>query len=144
MSPDHNIKPAPAVLDAPVPAVPDKDSRLARIARGEHVDPVVHPVVASEDHVLVIDHFNLWYGTKQALFDISMGIPRGQVTALIGPSGCGKSTLIRCVNRMNDLIDTVRIKGDMRLHGDSIYGKNVDVIELRKRMGMVFQKPNPF
>ena len=73
-----------------------------------------------------------------------MPIPRGKVTALIGPSGCGKSTLLRCVNRMNDLIDTVRIEGDMRLNGDSIYGPGVDVIELRKRMGMVFQKPNPF
>ena len=68
----------------------------------------------------------------------------GKVTALIGPSGCGKSTLLRCVNRLNDLIDSVRIEGDMRLNGDSIYGRGVDVIELRKRMGMVFQKPNPF
>src|SRR4029079_15304841 len=75
---------------------------------------------------------------------ITMPIPEHKVTALIGPSGCGKSTLLRCVNRMNDLIDTVRIKGDMRLNGSSIYGPGVDVIELRKRMGMVFQKPNPF
>ena len=73
-----------------------------------------------------------------------MNIPAAQVTSLIGPSGCGKSTLLRCVNRMNDLIDTVRIVGDMKLNGDSIYGRSVDVIELRKRMGMVFQKPNPF
>jgi phosphate transport system ATP-binding protein len=73
-----------------------------------------------------------------------MIVPRGKVTALIGPSGCGKSTLLRSVNRINDLIDVVRIQGDMRLNGDSIYGPGVDVIELRKRMGMVFQKPNPF
>jgi phosphate transport system ATP-binding protein len=73
-----------------------------------------------------------------------MAIPKGKVTALIGPSGCGKSTLLRSVNRLNDLIATVRIGGDMRLNGDSIYGRSVDVIELRKRMGMVFQKPNPF
>src|SRR4051794_10015596 len=72
-------------------------SRLAAIARGERVEATIHPTVASEDHILQIDRFNLWYGTKQALFDISMGVPRGQVTALIGPSGCGKSTLIRCV-----------------------------------------------
>ena len=73
-----------------------------------------------------------------------MPVPKGKVTALIGPSGCGKSTLLRCVNRMNDLIDSVRIRGDMRLNGDSIFDPGVDVIELRKRMGMVFQKPNPF
>ena len=73
-----------------------------------------------------------------------MTIPKGKVTALIGPSGCGKSTLLRSVNRMNDLIDGVRIAGDMQLDGDSIYDPGVDVIELRKRMGMVFQKPNPF
>jgi phosphate transport system ATP-binding protein len=73
-----------------------------------------------------------------------MNIPQGKVTALVGPSGCGKTTLLRCVNRMNDLIDSVRIAGDMRLNGDSIYHPSIDVIELRKRMGMVFQKPNPF
>ena len=74
----------------------------------------------------------------------SMPIARGKVTALIGPSGCGKSTLLRSVNRMNDLIDTVRIEGDMLLEGESIFAPGVDVIQLRKRMGMVFQKPNPF
>jgi phosphate transport system ATP-binding protein len=73
-----------------------------------------------------------------------MRIPRGKVTALIGPSGCGKSTLLRAVNRMNDLIDSVRVEGDMLLNGDPVYGRSVDVIELRKRMGMVFQKSNPF
>src|SRR6185436_582012 len=79
-----------------------------------------------------------------ALWNVSLAVPRGQVTALIGPSGCGKSTLLRSVNRLNDLIDSVRIEGDMLLDGESIYAKGVDVIELRKRMGMVFQKPNPF
>jgi phosphate transport system ATP-binding protein len=73
-----------------------------------------------------------------------MAIPRGKVTALVGPSGCGKSTLLRSVNRLNDLLDIVRIEGNMRLNGDPIYHTAVDVIELRKRMGMVFQKPNPF
>ena len=73
-----------------------------------------------------------------------MPIPAGKVTALIGPSGCGKSTLLRSINRMNDLIDSVRISGDMKLNGDSIFSPIVDVIQLRKRMGMVFQKPNPF
>jgi phosphate transport system ATP-binding protein len=88
--------------------------------------------------------FCLHYGRKQALFDVNMKVARGKVTALIGPSGCGKSTLLRSVNRINDLLSTVRITGDMRLNGESIYAPGVDVIELRKRMGMVFQKPNPF
>jgi len=96
------------------------------------------------DPVLVVRNFNLWYGAAQALFDVSLSIPRGKVTALIGPSGCGKSTLLRCVNRLNDLVDSVRIEGEMLLNGDLIYQRSVDVIELRKRMGMVFQKSNPF
>jgi phosphate transport system ATP-binding protein len=119
-------------------------NRLEAIQRGEPVEAVIHPSLSTEKPVLEIDQFNLWYGRKQALHGISMKVPEGKVTALIGPSGCGKSTLLRCVNRMNDLIDTVRIRGDMLLNGDSIYGRSVDVIELRKRMGMVFQKPNPF
>jgi phosphate transport system ATP-binding protein len=118
--------------------------RLAAIARGESFATEVHDAVLEERAVLEIEDFNLWYGVKQALFDNSMPIPHGLVTALIGPSGCGKSTLLRSVNRMNDLIDTVRIEGGIRLDGDPIYGPKVDVIELRKRMGMVFQKPNPF
>jgi phosphate transport system ATP-binding protein len=119
-------------------------SRLEAIQRGEKVEPVIHPALQSQKSVLDITDFNLWYGHKKALHGITMSIPVGQVTAMIGPSGCGKSTLLRCVNRMNDLIDSVRIQGDMKLNGDSIYGRAVDVIELRKRMGMVFQKPNPF
>ncbi|MCP4658116.1 MAG: phosphate ABC transporter ATP-binding protein [bacterium] len=117
---------------------------LAAIARGETAASEIHDSLKSEDAVLDIDEFNLWYGETQALFDISMNVPHGKVTALIGPSGCGKSTLLRSVNRLNDLIDVVSIDGDMRLVGDSIYGTGVDVIELRKRMGMVFQKSNPF
>ncbi len=119
-------------------------NRLEMITRGEHVDAVIHPELAESSSVLDVDDVSLWYGDKQALFDINMTIPDGNVTALIGPSGCGKSTLLRCVNRMNDLIDSVRLGGDMRLNGDSIFSPNVDVIALRKRMGMVFQKPNPF
>jgi phosphate transport system ATP-binding protein len=116
----------------------------AAISRGESIATETHPALAAEPAALEIDRFSLWYGATRALWDVSMRIPKGKVTALIGPSGCGKSTLIRCVNRLNDLIDSVRIEGDMRLHGDSIYGRGVDVIELRKRMGMVFQKSNPF
>jgi phosphate transport system ATP-binding protein len=104
----------------------------------------VHEEVLAEDPVVEIDDFCLFYGGYQALHGVSMKIPRGKITALIGPSGCGKTTLLRSVNRLNDLIDGVRTTGDMRLNGDSIYGRDVDVIELRKRMGMVFQKSNPF
>jgi phosphate transport system ATP-binding protein len=119
-------------------------NRLEAIAKGAWFEPVVHKAVHQEQPVLTVHDLSLWYGHKQALFNVSLPIPRGKVTAIIGPSGCGKSTLLRCVNRMNDLIESVRITGDMKLNGDSIYGPQVDVIELRKRMGMVFQKPNPF
>jgi phosphate transport system ATP-binding protein len=133
------------------PASPPRDDKTARrrsrlelIAAGNSVESEIHEQVGQEEMVMEVRDFCLWYGKKQALFDIHMRVPKGKVTALIGPSGCGKSTLLRCVNRMNDLIPTVRIKGDMLLNGDSIFGPGVDVIELRKRMGMVFQKPNPF
>jgi len=120
------------------------DDRLVAVAAGMEVPSEVHGQVASEKPVLEIDTFNLWYGQKQALHQITMPIPERKVTALVGPSGCGKSTLLRSVNRLNDLVQSVRITGDMRLNGDSIYDRGTDVIELRKRMGMVFQKPNPF
>jgi len=113
-------------------------------ASADHKDTHVHDVVHKEEHILQTLGFNLWYGQKQALYDINMPVPRGKVTAMIGPSGCGKSTLLRSVNRINDLIDDLTITGDMTLNDDSIYNIAVDVIELRKRMGMVFQKPNPF
>jgi phosphate transport system ATP-binding protein len=119
-------------------------NRLAEIA-GVFLFPTeIHPELDREEAVLDVLGFNLFYGAKQALFDVTMRIPKGKVTAIVGPSGCGKSTLLRSVNRINDLLSTVRISGDMRLNGDTIYGHGVDVIELRKRMGMVFQKPNPF
>jgi len=118
--------------------------RLVAVAAGHEVDAEVHESVLQEPPVLEVDRFNLWYGAKQALHRITMPIPLNKVTALVGPSGCGKSTLLRSVNRLNDLVQSVRITGDMRLNGDSIYDPRMDVIELRKRMGMVFQKPNPF
>ena len=91
-----------------------------------------------------IDALNLWYGPKQALTGVGLEIARRKVTALIGPSGCGKSTLIRCLNRMNDLIPGVTIRGRVDYHGVDIYGADVDPVEVRRRIGMVFQKPNPF
>jgi phosphate transport system ATP-binding protein len=119
-------------------------NRLEAIARGDLIPTETHAQVAKEHAVLEVDDFQLWYGAKKALHGITMAIPENKITALIGPSGCGKSTLLRSVNRLNDLLSHVRIDGDMRLNRDSIYKTSVDVIELRKRMGMVFQKPNPF
>lgn len=103
-----------------------------------------HVKAGSQGTSLDIKDFNLWYGKSQALYDVNMSFQKGMVTALIGPSGCGKSTLLRCINRMNDLIDDLRIEGQIRVGDFDIYGPGVDVIALRKRMGMVFQKPNPF
>ena len=96
------------------------------------------------DIALELDKLNLWYGDKQALNNISLQIPKNRITALIGPSGCGKSTLLRCMNRMNDLIDNCRMDGDIRLHQRSILGRDQDLSLLRRRVGMVFQRPNPF
>lgn len=101
-------------------------------------------LLEEESFCLQIDSLNLYYAEKQALKDVSMTIPEKRVTAFIGPSGCGKSTLLRCFNRMNDLITSVNITGAIRLHGENIYEKSVNVAELRRRVGMVFQKPNPF
>lgn len=130
--------------DARAAAGPRGIDRLEAIGRGEPIESVVHKAVYEQPAVLEIENFSLWYGHKQALYDVTLPIPKGKVTAIIGPSGCGKSTLLRCINRMNDLIEGVETRGDMRVNGDSIYARGVDVIELRKRMGMVFQKPNPF
>jgi phosphate transport system ATP-binding protein len=94
--------------------------------------------------LIQIESLSLHYGASQALKDISLTLGERVVTAFIGPSGCGKSTLLRCLNRMNDLIDNVRIKGGVKIGGHNIYSSDVDVIELRKRVGMVFQKSNPF
>ncbi len=91
-----------------------------------------------------IDAFSFFYGEKQAIHDVTMDIPEQEITAFIGPSGCGKSTLLRNINRMNDLIDGVHHRGDIRLDGTSLYDPDVEVISLRKRVGMVFQKYNPF
>ncbi|HNX08594.1 MAG TPA: phosphate ABC transporter ATP-binding protein PstB [Methanothrix sp.] len=93
---------------------------------------------------IISNNLNLWYGEKHALKNICLEIPDKKITALIGPSGCGKSTFIRCINRMNDLVTNIRIDGQVLYEDTDIYGKDVDVVELRKKIGMVFQKPNPF
>jgi phosphate transport system ATP-binding protein len=96
------------------------------------------------DYVIKTEKLNLWYGEKQALIDIDVEISPNKVTALIGPSGCGKSTLIRCFNRMNDVIPSCKITGAVQFDGQNIYDPSVDAVTIRKKIGMVFQKPNPF
>src|SRR6056297_237325 len=92
---------------------------------------------------IVAKHLNFFYGDFKALEDISVGFKKNQVSALIGPSGCGKSTFLRCLNRMNDLIPGTAVEGEIHIDGENIYGQNIDVVHLRRRVGMVFQKPNP-
>ena len=98
----------------------------------------------TDDIILSISNLNLWYGENQALRNITMPVADRRVTSLIGPSGCGKSTLIRCFNRMNDLVPGCRIEGSVTFHGDEIYNSDADSVDIRKKIGMVFQKPNPF
>jgi len=100
--------------------------------------------INNEIPALTVNNLRLSYGDKEALHGIDMVIPQKRVTAFIGPSGCGKSTLLRCINRMNDLVEICRIEGQIDMHGHNIYDKNVDVAALRRRVGMVFQRPNPF
>ena len=100
--------------------------------------------LADEKPCIYVNGLNLQYGEKQALKDITMVVPEKKATAFIGPSGCGKSTLLRCFNRMNDLIDNVHTSGEIRIGGENIFAKAVNVAELRRKVGMVFQKPNPF
>ena len=128
---------APGANGAPVPvSMPEGGPGL--------VPTEVHPEVETETHILTVNDFKLAYSKRQVLHGIDMKIAGGKVTALIGPSGCGKSTLLRSMNRLNDLVDGVKIQGDMRFKGHSIYDRNVDVIDLRKKLGMVFQRSNPF
>ena len=113
----------------------------ATVAQRER-DPALQPEI--KNRILNIESLSLWYGEKKALKEISMEIPAKQITAFIGPSGCGKSTLLRCINRLNDLIDGVRIEGDIVYNDTSIFDPRIDINALRKRIGMVFQKSNPF
>ncbi len=106
------------------------------------VDPGTH--APADSSLIETQGLSLWYGPARALQEISLSIPARRVTAFIGPSGCGKSTLLRCFNRMNDLIDGVRLEGSVRIGGQELHSPEVDVIELRKRVGMVFQRSNPF
>jgi len=99
---------------------------------------------ASGETVVRAEDVSVWYGEEQALSDVTMSVPENSVTAIIGPSGCGKSTFLRCINRMNDRIDGASVDGDLYLRGKNVYDDDVDPVALRRRVGMVFQKPNPF
>jgi phosphate transport system ATP-binding protein len=154
--PPHADQSAPPVVrsistnSVSVPATATAASNGAPSVRAAPLTPRadqavdVHAELAAEQHVLGIEDFKLYYGKARALHGITMNIPANKVTALIGPSGCGKSTLLRSLNRLNDLIESVRTEGSIRFHGQDIHDRRVDVIRLRKRMGMVFQKSNPF
>jgi phosphate transport system ATP-binding protein len=127
----------PTATPATPPSPKESTAAQAHVAEGVDRYTFADPVVQVKD-------LSLFYGSSQALFDVTMNFPRNQVTALIGPSGCGKSTLLRCLNRMNDLIDDVHTTGQVLLEGQDILDPTLDVIELRRRVGMVFQKPTPF
>ena len=135
--------PAPGTHAANTASVsPSAPAAAVVSAASEDIHAATHPAV--ENPILRIDHLSLWYGKKLALKDISLEIPDKQITAFIGPSGCGKSTLLRCINRLNDLIDVVRIEGRIDFEGRDINDPSVEINSLRKRIGMVFQKSNPF
>ena len=121
----------------------DKSMDTATIPAGAGVNPAI-AARALEGAKMTSRKVCVHYGQKQALHDVDLDVPARQVTALIGPSGCGKSTYLRCLNRMNDVIDGCRVTGDIRLDGENIYDPKLDVVMLRARIGMVFQKPNPF
>jgi phosphate transport system ATP-binding protein len=126
-----------------MPSTAPSESRGLRLERGAVAPPPPGPADLRAP-ALEAEDFSFFYGATQALHGISMEILRNRVTALIGPSGCGKSTFLRSINRMNDLIPNTRHEGDIRVHGSSVYARDVDVVLLRRRIGMVFQKSNPF
>jgi len=141
---EPRIRPSAVTMSLPTDPPAQIVAEPVKIRAEDTKEPVVHPEVDAQRHVVSVDRFCLHYGKRQALHAIDMKIPAGKVTAMIGPSGCGKSTLLRSVNRLNDLIDHVKVEGNICIDGQPIYARNVDVISLRKRIGMVFQKPNPF
>jgi len=135
--PQATLEPVAAPVQA-APAVAATPRRIETAGVASHADPAASPTKMQAANL------NLYYGQKQALKGITAKTASNCISALIGPSGCGKSTYLRCLNRMNDLIENCRIEGEVTLEGQNIYAKGVDVVELRQRIGMVFQKPNPF
>lgn len=144
---DGAAQEAVPTVGAPENTVPDNVSGPAEdanfLAWKNNADPMVARIDEG-DRCIDIRSINLWYGKKQALYDVDLPIKKNAITALIGPSGCGKSTLLRSINRMNDLVDGCRIEGQMLFHGSDLYDPSVDLNQLRSRIGMIFQKPNPF
>jgi phosphate transport system ATP-binding protein len=130
--------------DAPQPRTLVKPTAERRMVEIEAAGTPTPPDAAPVQTALTVREFSAWYGTYQAIHSIGMDVPDRRVTALIGPSGCGKSTFIRWINRMNDLIPIARAEGTLDLHGLDLLGGETDVVDLRRRVGMVFQKPNPF
>src|SRR4029453_9117534 len=120
----------------------DQRQRETRIVEVGHGNDVTPPAPA--EAVFRLDDVHVYYGRFLALRGVNLEIGKNEITAFIGPSGCGKSTLIRCLNRMNDLIQGARVEGKIDYHGQDLYGDGVDPVEVRRRIGMVFQKPNPF
>jgi len=118
----------------------ESDSLITTEVAPAETEPAERP----EQAVIETRHLDVYYGDQQALDDVSIEIPERRVTALIGPSGCGKSTFLRCINRMNDMIDTCRVDGELFFRGKNVYDDDVDPVALRRKIGMVFQKPNPF
>ena len=126
--------------------------KLQKAPLGEHVTAAAASALPAEhvapqgpvEAIFDVQNVNVFYGTHKAVADVNFKLPHKQITALIGPSGCGKSTFIRCLNRMNDLIPSARVEGSIVYHGQDLYAANIDAVQVRKRIGMVFQKPNPF
>jgi phosphate transport system ATP-binding protein len=139
--PSIDDKPA-AFEDLPTPS-PAESAESRVLAMSEEASETVGNIQA-EDPAITVRNCNVFYGDTQALIDVNLDVGRNQVVSLIGPSGCGKSTFLRCLNRMNDTIDIARVTGDLRLYDEDINARSTDVVLLRARVGMVFQKPNPF
>ena len=133
----HQIKPPVSTL------IVEKTTDNQKRMKDEQMESTSKPLAGSHPKIVIQD-MNFFYGTVQALTKVNMQIPANRVTAFIGPSGCGKSTLLRCLNRLNDLVDGTRIEGKILLEGNDIYDPGIDVTDLRTRVGMVFQKVNPF
>jgi len=139
------IAPKPSIaLQPPSASAEDSSSGIAQLPRATEPQQAPSDSPQSRPGYISIRKYDFFYGSNQVLFGINMEIPRRQVTALIGPSGCGKSTLLRNINRMNDLVDGVHHRGDIVIDGSTIYNPHLEVTSLRKRIGMVFQKSNPF
>ena len=134
----------PVSQDAPTSPAPVDTAQVAPLVEPEPFSSSQRRLPAEPDPVMGCDNVTVYYGDFRAVTRVSMDFGRNEITALIGPSGCGKSTLLRSLNRMNDLVDGARVEGLVNYHGTNIYARDVDPIEVRRRIGMVFQKPNPF